>query len=256
MGIVRSLVDRTVGWISKPPVPFSESTLIRRFLQRLGVRHGVMIDVGAHFGESLLPYAEMGWAVYAFEPDPCPKKAEALKRLESDRVKIFPLAVSDRSGEQVDFYASSVSTGIASMSAFHESHHKIATVRTETLANVMADQSIDRVDFLKIDAEAHDLFVLRGFNWERRPRVVIAEFEDGKTEPLGYLHTDLCEFLREKDYAVYLSEWHPIKQYGITHQWRSIQSWPCDLHDSRAWGNVIGIEKASVKTFERLLPKP
>ncbi len=47
-------------------------------LDEIGVVHavtrerapGVMVDVGAHYGSSLRPFAKDGWRVFAFEPDP------------------------------------------------------------------------------------------------------------------------------------------------------------------------------------------
>ena len=87
-------------------------------------------------------------------------------------------------GEKVPFYVSEESTGISGLSAFRDSHVAIGHVETVALRDV-AD--IDRVDLLKIDTEGYEKFVLEGFPWERlRPSVVVAEFEDAKTKPLGY----------------------------------------------------------------------
>ena len=35
----------------------------------IGNQPGTMLDVGAHFGNSLAPFEKDGWTVYAFEPD-------------------------------------------------------------------------------------------------------------------------------------------------------------------------------------------
>lgn len=45
-----------------------ETKLVFKVLQAKR-KKGVMIDVGAHFGGALAPFALCGWKIYAFEPD-------------------------------------------------------------------------------------------------------------------------------------------------------------------------------------------
>jgi len=126
----------------------------------------VMIDVGAHFGNSLEPFAEEGWDVFGFEPDP--KNREMLLDLctKYHNVSVDTRAVSDKNQKNLSFFTSDVSTGISSLSAFHESHKESASVDTVTLEVFAGDNNIQEVAFLKIDTEGHDLFVLKGINWE------------------------------------------------------------------------------------------
>ena len=107
----------------------------------------------------------------------------------------------------------------------------------------------DRVDVLKIDTEGFELFVLEGFPWERvEPVVIVAEFEDRKTRPLGYTTTDLVSFLRIRGYQVWLSEWHPIVRYGIRHQWRRLIDSEEAEPDPDSWGNLIAFRHAVPRT--------
>src|SRR3546814_10935540 len=95
--------------------------------------------------------------------------------------------------------------------------------RTDTLFpyTTLFRSDIDGVDFLKVDTEGHDLFVLQGFPWERfRPAVIECEFEDAKTVPLGYTFHDMARFLLAKGYRVLVSEWHPIIRSGVRPDWR------------------------------------
>src|SRR3546814_16090030 len=92
-------------------------------------------------------------------------------------------AVSDQVRSGQVFYRSDQSTGISGLSAFHPSHVSKQVVDTTTLSDVLADADIDGVDFLKVDTEGHDLFVLKGIPWERfRPDVIACEFEDARSE--------------------------------------------------------------------------
>lgn len=204
---------------------------------------GVMIDVGAHVGSSLEPFAAAGWSVWAFEPD-----AGNRQRLEQTvrslpdvfaRVVVSPKAVSNAEKEDVAFYTSGVSTGISGLVAFHETHAETDRVTTTTLDRLVETQNIDQIDFLKIDVEGHELSVLRGLDFDKiKPRAIVAEFEDGKTRLSGYDTGQLTQFLQDRGYTVLVSEWHPIAQYGQRHSWRCIRKLPYQPAPD-AWGNLV-----------------
>jgi len=235
---------------------FEEADLIKDFFKAGGLKNGVMIDVGAHFGESLSSYLLRGWTVFAFEPDPNPAKSAALTRLKSDRLKLFDLAIAEESGQLLPFYASDESTGISSLSAFTASHKLVKEVRTISLTDFIAEQNIAKIDFLKIDTEGHDLFVLKSYPWHieaLHPRVILCEFEDKKTKPLGYDYVALGNYLMQHGYAVFMSEWHPITAYGGTHQWRSISRFPASLSSAEGWGNFIAVKPDGLDAFLNII---
>lgn len=202
-----------------------------------------MIDVGAHHGSALMPFLNNGWRVFAFEPDE-KNRVKLLERLakhkNKDLVSIDTRCVSNKAQRGVSFFTSEQSTGISGLSAFHETHHESQKVDITTLTEFFEDKPLPEVDFLKIDTEGHDLFVLQGFPWERgNPALIECEFEDTKTVPLGYTFHDLARFLVDKGYTVYVSEWHPIIRYGIRHDWRQLMRYPCELADPKGWGNLL-----------------
>lgn len=211
--------------------------------------HGsTMIDVGAHHGSALMPFLNVGWRIFAFEPDE-KNRAKLLERLakhkHKDKVRLDIRAVSDHAEKNLSFYRSEVSTGISGLSAFHESHHEAQRVDTVSLSEALAGSQLASVDFLKIDTEGHDLFVLKGFPWDRlKPAVVECEFEDSKTVPLGYDFHQLGDYLVQKGYTVYVSEWHPVIRYGVRHDWHRLMSYPCELSDEKAWGNLLAFRDA------------
>jgi FkbM family methyltransferase len=208
----------------------------------LGSAQPVMFDVGACVGDAHKWFAEQGWTVHAFEPNP-PMYQRIVDSL-APGVILNQLAVSDKSGEKVDFFTSKESIGISSMLAFRDTHEVTATVETVRLDDYCTAQGVEHIDFLKVDTEGFDLFVLKGLNWETHaPSVVICEFEDKKTFALDYTFFDLAGFLADRGYQVFVSEWHPITRYGAgEHRWRAMHSWPCDLFDANAWGNLIAFK--------------
>lgn len=258
------------------PVPHSGNTSIGPMLrcehayfdetdviwELVNLRPGLMIDVGAHRGTSCLPFLGSGWTVQAFEPDEMNRKAlfrAVGQNGYEDRIRVDTRAVGAESKRGVQYYRSDVSSGISGLSAFHESHVLAQKVNITTLTEFLYDKPLPPVDFLKIDTEGHDLFVLQGFPWERgKPAVIECEFEDTKTVPLGYTFHDLARFLVDKGYIVYVSEWHPIIRYGIRHDWRQLMRYPCELADPKGWGNLLAFrdpidEQALIAAVKKVL---
>ena len=198
---------------------------------------GTMIDVGAHWGTALAPFAMSGWDVYAFEPDPT-NRNELKKRFPD--IHIDTRAVSNKAETNVTLYKSQQSTGISSLSPFHESHYAAIGVDVTTLSSFIREQKIKSVDFLKIDTEGYDYFVLQDFPWKKAPKVILCEFENSKTEPLGYSFNDMAKFLMSKGYSLKVSEWYPVKAYGAAHEWKQFADYPYEL-DSNAWGNIVAV---------------
>jgi FkbM family methyltransferase len=213
----------------------------------VGDTPGVMVDVGANQGTCLLPFAKAGWRVHAFEPDPLNRAALEACCRHLEGVSIDPRALSDSEASTAPFFRSDVSPGISSLAGFHESHREVGSVEVTTLATYATEQHLESVDFLKTDTEGFDLFVLRGVPWDTlAPRVVLSEFENPKTEPLGYTLDDLAGLLVEQGYQVLVSEWFPVRQYGGPHRWRCFGSFPGRLADESAWGNLIAAREPAV----------
>ena len=224
---------------------FDETAAIAAYLA--DPKKGAMLDVGAHHGSALKKFLEREWRVWAFEPDH-KNRAKLLERLAAhknrDLVTLDTRCVSHTSQKNLPFFQSGESTGISGLSAFRDTHLEAQRVDTVSLSDYFADKEMPVVDFLKIDTEGHDLFVLQGFPWERnRPKVIECEFEDLKSKPLGYTTKDMADFLVGKGYTVYVSEWHPILKYGQRHDWHRLQKYPCDLACYEAWGNLLAFSE-------------
>lgn len=237
-GIIQA-IGRNIG-VTSQQAGLDESDLAWEFLsQQAGP--GVMIDVGAHYGSALRPFIRRGWQVFAFEPD-----AKNRAHLEAEfagfaNLKIDPRAVADEARQGVVFYRSDVSSGISGLSAFDPTHKAQDRIDVTTLTDIIESHNISAVDFLKIDTEGHDLFVLKGLPWGRvRPRLILCEFENHKTEPLGYRYEVLASYLSAQGYTVITSEWHPIERYGVEHRWRQFSEGnPPPVADPKGWGNLL-----------------
>ena len=190
---------------------------------------GTLIDVGAHRGTTLTPFARRGWRVFAFEPDDVNRGA-LVKHVEAGGfdVTVDPRAIDNETGRHLDFYRSG-----------HEISQQVETV---TLDDAIENYKIDRIDVLKIDVEGNELSALNGFSFSPRPNIMVVEYEDAKTEKLGYSAEKLAKILIEKNYDVFVSEWHPIEKYGVSHSWKRFYRWGDDRVPTASWGNLIAID--------------
>ncbi|XSG82625.1 MAG: class I SAM-dependent methyltransferase [Methyloligella sp. ZOD6] len=222
----------------------------------------VMLDVGAHFGTSAAYFRKLGWKIYCFEPDSSNRAMLTQKFGSCSNIVIDPRAVSNEPATGVSLFCSDESTGISSLHAFRNTHREAGRVDVTTVAEIVEARDIDRIDFLKIDVEGFDFDVLKGVPWDRvKPDVILAEFEDAKTKPRGHTYENICAYLKEQGYTVYLSEWHPVIRYGVPHDWRRIVKWPENSVPDDAWGNILafkndpGIERLW-PAFDRCLKSP
>ncbi|HYE33191.1 MAG TPA: FkbM family methyltransferase [Methylomirabilota bacterium] len=203
-------------------------------------RRGTMFDVGAHRGHTCGPFAAEGWRVHAFEPDPENYQALKASIAHMAHVVAHQVAVTEQSAAALTLHRSSTNSYIGSLSAFDSSHSEGVTVTAVSLTDFCDREGIERVDFLKVDAEGHDWFVLRGFPWSRiQPEVVLCEFEDRKTRPLGYTWEEMAEDLVGRGYTVLVSEWAPIVSYQGPFKWRRCVPYPSELLDQDANGNLV-----------------
>ena len=245
----RRIVKNFISKIKNRKPAFYETEPILDYFVKYS-RKGFMLDVGCHYGEASQDFLEMGWSVIAFEPD-----KENLKIIppHSSR-KMYEYAVAETDGQIVPFYLSATSTGISSMSAFESGHQLAYNVETISLRTVISKENITTIDFLKVDVEGHDYFALLGFPFEtHKPEMIMCEFEDNKTIPLGYTYKDMADLLVKYDYDIWVAEWYPIIRYGNEQKWRCINQYPCNLVDKNGWGNMIAMRKDCSQKFAEVL---
>src|SRR5262249_52039463 len=121
-----------------------------------------------------------GWSGVNVEPDA--RLADLLRR-ERPRDLVVEAVCSDQAGT-IDIFETGAGEGWSTVemsatetveTALAASMHPRQVERT-TLARICSDHVRGPIDFLKIDAKAHEHQVIRGADWRRwRPRVVIVE---------------------------------------------------------------------------------
>jgi FkbM family methyltransferase len=162
----------------------------------LGKQDLVVADVGAAYGlPSHLRVLESVATILFFEPNEARAKelSESYSAL-GQRIKVCPVALSANGGERV-LYETNTPTGSSLLKPGSEAgidwmdpqyffpvrEHLIQTSR---LQDVLKDQDITRLDFLKIDVQGGEGEVLHGLGHEHARRILGVELEIGF--PGGY----------------------------------------------------------------------
>ena len=154
-------------------------------------RPPVLVDVGAS-GEihrdwaKLAPYA----LCIAFEPDARELGWVEKQGLGYRRLVVYRAVLTDRETESAEFhltrspYCSSTLRPLGDRLAPWSFHALFEVTETTllsavTLARVLAEQKVERVDWFKTDSQGTDLRLFRSLGEERLVRVLAAQFEPG-----------------------------------------------------------------------------
>jgi FkbM family methyltransferase len=152
----------------------------------------IIFDVGANveFVNHFRPER-----VYAFEPIGAAYQALDMVRVGFPVVETHQLALSDRPG-RLEMTSNAASTGNRMLQPGERARGEIEAVTVETGDGFCAAAGVDRIDFLKVDAEGHDLKVLVGFTGMLRDwKVDVLQVECGLS-PENDVHVPLDAFTR------------------------------------------------------------
>lgn len=161
----------------------------------VNVNDPTIVDVGANRGQTSIALSNQfpHSTIYACEP--VGSNFEALEGVthQCQRIKPFKIAIGSESGNQrINLYEGTVNHSIKA----HPNERPLAyeTVTVLTLDAFCEQESIERIDFLKVDTEGFDLEVVRGASKllaEGRICVVLAELG---FSPANAKHVPFKEF--------------------------------------------------------------
>ena len=144
----------------------------------------VVLDIGANIGNHTMAFATVASRVHAFEPIPYIHSLlrQNVEQNALGNVTLHALALSDRDNEAVIHMVTNGNYGASSFDQRNGDTEAVSVQRRRGDA-LLAELGVGRVDFIKIDVEAHEVFVLRGLmNTLQRDRPVITiEWNDPLT---------------------------------------------------------------------------
>lgn len=199
----------------------------RQALERTAATNPVFFDVGANVGEwtvSLLRAFRESKApritIHAFEPCAGTRQtlSEAMRRNDPDGVvTIVPLAMSNASGLR-SFYV--IGAGAGRNSLYPNEGKTVEQVEATTLDEYAARANVERIAFVKVDTEGHDMSVIegaRGLLTNRRIGVLQFEYNHMWVSARHYLK-DVFDFAGALGYAVGKITPLGVERYSKWHQ--------------------------------------
>jgi len=186
-------------------------------------RNDVVIDIGANIGVfTAFAATRTQNAVYAFEPFP-----NAFKFLTANiqtnnfhHVHAYAMAVCDKVGSQKFFLSKTMCTG-HSLSDYlnHNNSKNYIEVGTTSLPQIIDDNSLEKVDFLKMDCEGAEGSILQSIprHYLKKAKKIAMEFHDDAS-PLT--HSEIEKLLLDAGYTTKLN-WNEQKSTGYLYAWQN-----------------------------------
>ncbi len=188
-------------------VTSGENNFLKQILKIFQNQKAVLFDIGANEGKFTTLLIELfpDAIIYCFEPHPGNFSNLKKNLADRERVKLYNLAVSDKSelAEIFDYEGSNGTTHACmnseAFTGVHRSQFISHQVKCTTLDEFVEKENIQKIDFVKIDVEGNELKVLNGAK---------KCLENGKIRALQFEFTQLNVFNRVffKDFYDLLSE--------------------------------------------------
>tara|TARA_B110000008_G_C16945508_1_gene554245 strand:- start:610 stop:1575 length:966 start_codon:yes stop_codon:yes gene_type:complete len=196
---------------------FNETKLVKEIIKP----DWTVIDIGANFGWYSIHFSKLvgqNGKVFAFEP--VPETYEELnsniKLNFSQNIKVFNFALGNKN-ETISFNVPAFDGGSGASSEFLRYSKKIQT-SIHKLDEVIKDQDIDKIDFIKADIEGGELNMLKGAEKlikHFKPKMLI-EIVDMHCHRFGHSPVDVYQFLINKGYnGLYIGNEYSEKKDNI-----------------------------------------
>ena len=170
---------------------------IRNFISSEGL-NGVALDIGANVGNHTVHFASYFDKVYSFEPNSLTYQLLSFNVQFYDNIQVFNFGLSDKN-EEVIAYSPNWNRGSTSLHFQDTEEYNLILRRFDQIVEI----NFDKIDFIKIDVEGHELSVLKGMENVLKKDFPIIAFE--------YLYNELIndqfmiiDYLSSIGYNTYL----------------------------------------------------
>jgi FkbM family methyltransferase len=202
-------------FISKPVYQKEQLEWVTYFLKKVvdqTIHPFQVFDIGANQGsltDSMIrAINDYDYTIHAFDPNPLCYNFLMEKYKDNQRIKIYPDVVGETDSDSVAFNYSAQRSAVSYL--YHSPvKSEISMITDWKIINqkqVAIDTVIDRsinTMFIKVDAEGHDFFVLKGCDWtlkNHRPFVLFEFSGKQNCEDYGYLPIHWYNFFQANDY--------------------------------------------------------
>lgn len=143
---------------------FSKKKYINEFVSI--VPNSVVVDVGANHGAFTVFAAQWAEKVFAFEPEPENYRllCANIELNDLKNVTPFRMAMTKERGKRNFYVAEKQHSGCHSF--FLERYEKTIEVKTLSIADLIEQESLTKIDFLKLDCEGSEIEIIEGLSLE------------------------------------------------------------------------------------------
>ena len=180
---------------------FNETKLVKELIKP----GWTVIDIGANFGWYSIHFSQLvgqNGRVFAFEPvsETYEELNSNIKLNSSQNIKVFNFALGNKDGT-ISFGVPTFDGGSGASSEFLKYSKRIRTTMRQ-LDDIMKEQNINKIDFIKADIEGGELNMLKGAEKlleHFKPKILI-EIVDVHCQRFGHSPVDVYQFLINKGY--------------------------------------------------------
>jgi FkbM family methyltransferase len=189
---------------------------ITKLLNRNFKSDSVFVDVGSNYGWHSIKSSPYCNTVYSFEPQKLIHDIQNTSIIENflTNINLFNCGIGDtneiKEMSPIDYNNPSINMGDLSVGIGGES------IEVRTLDSFQ----IPKVDFIKIDVQGYEKYVLEGGKntiMSSKPTIII-EMEDHQLRRFNYGVVELFEQLRSMNYYIYFLDYHYPSDHVCVHK--------------------------------------
>ena len=189
---------------------------ITQILKRNFKSDSVFVDIGSNYGWHSIKSSPFCSIVYSFEPQKYIYEVQKMSIDENNisNIHLYNCGIGDKNENKemspIDYNHPSIHMGDLSVGVGGE------TIEVKTLDSLQ----IPKVDFIKIDVQGYEKYVLEGAvnTIETSKPTIIIEMEDHQLRRFNYGVVELFEQLRNLDYYIYFLDYHYPSDHVCVHK--------------------------------------
>jgi FkbM family methyltransferase len=209
---IEGLMQRVKGVMSVPRrlqhpelrAIFDEGKFVEEACRMILTSDANTIDIGAHLGSQLSLQVQLAHRGHHMAFEPVPQKARWLRQ-KFPEVDVREVALSAEASRK-DFFVNTARPGYSGLRKHEASDAEVyrITVEQQSLDEVLGDEA--EIDFIKIDVEGGELFVLKGAVrvLARCKPTLLFESTSSGLNAWNLSPDDLFQFLTEQGYRIFL----------------------------------------------------
>lgn len=186
-----------------------------KFFEQNLTEDSILVDAGSNYGLHAIKSARLCKEVYSFEPQKLihDLQLSSITKNNITNIQLFNCGIGSVNEKKQMIpinYEDSVNIGDLSVGDGGEE------IEIKTLDSVISNG----FDFIKIDVQGYEKFVLEGAidNINKYKPTIVIEFEEHQLRKFGYGCKELFDMIRNLGYVIYLLDYHYPSDHVCVHK--------------------------------------